>query len=335
MRVLLRVLLLGVIATATTTSMVAAQPAAPVDKTRVAKQYVDAGLAAQSSGDYDTAIEFYSKAYQLVRHPLLIFNMAQAHRLAGRIDVALRLYARYLQEDPNGAQAKNVHDIVAEIEAQRAADARKADDARRAEDARKLADVRKADDARKLEEARKAEQARKLADVRKADDARKLEEARTADEAHKADDARKPDDARKLADVHPADAAQPGSVQAPPPPLTDEPPAPGRTLRLAGLSAGAAGVVGLGLGIGFGLHARSLSSELSRPGAQYSQSKYDAGQRANTIAITGLVGGAVLVAAGAAVYWWGHVEGEHADRVTLAPLLSDHFAGLAAVGTLP
>ena len=311
MRVLLRVLLLGVIATATTTSMVAAQPAAPVDKTRVAKQYVDAGLAAQSSGDYDTAIEFYSKAYQLVRHPLLIFNMAQAHRLAGRIDVALRLYARYLQEDPNGAQAKNVHDIVAEIEAQRAADARKADDARRAEDARKLADVRKADDARKLEE------------------------ARTADEAHKSDDARKPDDARKLADVHPADAAQPGSVQAPPPPLTDEPPAPGRTLRLAGLSAGAAGVVGLGLGIGFGLHARSLSSELSRPGAQYSQSKYDAGQRANTIAITGLVGGAVLVAAGAAVYWWGHVEGEHADRVTLAPLLSDHFAGLAAVGTLP
>src|SRR5262245_40889355 len=47
----------------------------------VAKSYVDAGLAAQSAGDYDTAITFYVKAYDLVPHPTLLFNIAQAHRL--------------------------------------------------------------------------------------------------------------------------------------------------------------------------------------------------------------------------------------------------------------
>src|SRR6185369_17896049 len=105
MRVLLRLVLLGSIVTTAGPVRALAQPApAPaVDpaKAKVAKQYVDAGLAAQNSGDYDTAIVFYSKAYQLVPHPVLLFNMAQAHRLAGRIEKALALYAKYLEEDPN------------------------------------------------------------------------------------------------------------------------------------------------------------------------------------------------------------------------------------------
>src|ERR1700755_1590934 len=38
-------------------------------KARTARQYVDAGLAAQGTGDYATAITFYQKAYDLVPHP--------------------------------------------------------------------------------------------------------------------------------------------------------------------------------------------------------------------------------------------------------------------------
>lgn len=99
-----------------------AQPAPAVDKAkaRTAKQYVDAGLAAQDSGDYDTAITMYQKAYDLVPHPVLIFNIAQATRLAGREDAALAHYARYLAADPNGAQAKTARELVAEINAKRA-----------------------------------------------------------------------------------------------------------------------------------------------------------------------------------------------------------------------
>jgi tetratricopeptide (TPR) repeat protein len=120
MRVLLHLLLIGLVMLAIGQDRALAQPAPTADKTKVAKQYVDAGLAAQGTGDYDTALTMYSKAYQLVPHPLLIFNMAQAHRLAGHIDQALTLYARYLSEDPNGAQAKTARELVAELKAHKA-----------------------------------------------------------------------------------------------------------------------------------------------------------------------------------------------------------------------
>lgn len=121
MRMILRLLLLClVMMMAMGQTRALAQAAPPADKVKVAKQYVDAGLAAQSTGDYDTAITMYSKAYQLVPHPLLIFNMAQAHRLAGHIDQALTLYARYLEEDPSGAQAQTARELVAELRASKA-----------------------------------------------------------------------------------------------------------------------------------------------------------------------------------------------------------------------
>jgi hypothetical protein len=92
--------------------------------------------------------------------------------------------------------------------------------------------------------------------------------------------------------------------------------------------------VSLGLGIGFGLHARSLSNELSQPGATYSNDKVHSGETANKVAITGLVGGAVLVATGATLYWLGYSQGKHQERVTLAPMVSDQVAGFVVVGTL-
>jgi len=307
MRVLLRLVLLGAFATAVAPVPVLAQPAQPARpapaadpaKAKVAKQYVDAGLAAQNSGDYDTAITFYSKAYQLVPHPLLIFNIAQAHRLAGRNDQALTLYARYLAADPNGAQAQNVRDIVAEIEARKAEEAKKIEDARKAEEARKADDAGKADDARKADVARKAEEARH---------AQELEASRVAEQKRAAE----------------ATEAQERAEQA-----------PGRTLRISGIATGAAGAASLIAGVGFGIHARSLSNELSQPGALFSKSKVDSGERANKIAIVGLVGGSVLVAAGATLYWLGHSQGNHQEGVTLSPMVSDHVAGLAISGSMP
>ena len=137
MRMLLRLSLLGLALMAFGQIRALAQPAPAVDKVKVAKQYVDAGLAAQSTGDYDTAITLYSKAYQLVQHPLLIFNMAQAHRLAGHVEQALALYARYLAEDPHGAQAQTAHELVAELETRKAKQVRSTEDARKADTGRK------------------------------------------------------------------------------------------------------------------------------------------------------------------------------------------------------
>jgi hypothetical protein len=123
------------------------QPATTTDEIQVARQYVDAGLAAQNSGDYDTAITFYTKAYELIPHPVLLFNLAQAHRLAEREDKAIALYKRYVSEDPNGVQTQTAREILNEIagrkaEAKRAEHGRNAAEARPTEDAHKGAEVK-------------------------------------------------------------------------------------------------------------------------------------------------------------------------------------------------
>ncbi|MEO7731049.1 MAG: tetratricopeptide repeat protein [Kofleriaceae bacterium] len=308
-----RLMLLGSIALHTGDARAQAAPAAPapaVDKAKakVAKQYVDAGLAAQSSGDYDTAITFYSKAYQLVPHPVLIFNMAQAHRLAGRMAEALRLYAQYLEKDPGGAQAQTARDFLAE------------DVARKAEVARKLDEAHKADEARKIDEARKADDARK-AEARKTDESRRAREASRAAETQRA--------AQPTGAAAPVAGASSSSSSSQSEPADV---APGRGLRLGGITTGAVGVVGIAIGIGFGIQGSSLSSEVSK---RYDPDKVQAGDRANTLQAVGLIGGSVLVVAGAVLYWRGYVSGHRAEGLAIAPMLSDHVAGLALGGFLP
>lgn len=94
--------------------------AADKAKQRTAKSYVEAGREAQNSRDYETAILFYRKAYELIPHPVLLFNMAQVHRLAGRWIEAIALYQRYLQVDPQGAETRVARAMIAELEAQHA-----------------------------------------------------------------------------------------------------------------------------------------------------------------------------------------------------------------------
>ncbi len=278
-RMLLRLMLLGAVGAVATPGRARAQLApADVDKKQVAKQYVDAGLAAQDSGDYDTAITLYLKAYLLVPHPTLLFNMAQAHRLAGHIDQALSLYKRYLSEDPRGEKAGTAHQLVIEIEARKAEQARKADEARRTDDARGVGATQVA-------------------------------------------------------------ARAPSTGPAADPPVGDTvsqaPPRPGRQLRIAGLAAGASGAAAVAIGIGFGLHARSLSSDLSQRDAVYDPAKLREGERANAIAIVGMAGGAALIATGAALYWWGYTQGRARERVSVVLLVFERTAGLVVSGALP
>lgn len=88
----------------------------PADLNReAAKQLVEAGIAAQSAQDYDRAITLYEQAFALAPHPTLVFDIAQAHRLAGRSEQALRHYERYLSLAPNGSQAAMARAIVATV----------------------------------------------------------------------------------------------------------------------------------------------------------------------------------------------------------------------------
>jgi tetratricopeptide (TPR) repeat protein len=258
-RVHLCAVLLGGLAATSAPSPAQAQPAGGAPS---AKQYVDQGIAAQERGDYDAAIELYTKANALSPHPLLIYNLAQAHRLAGRLDKALELYNKYLVADPDGPQASNARGFVSELQAKIAA-------------------------------------------------------------------ARPPAPAPEPGGVEPGVAGSAPGQQSSISATTDAP--PGRGLRLAGIAAGAGGVIMLGVGIGFAIHGASLSDQIEK---QYVQRKYDEGQRANTLAAVGLISGSVLVVAGAGMYWWSYRAERSGERVSVVPMVSAHIAGLAVSGSM-
>jgi tetratricopeptide (TPR) repeat protein len=320
MRVLLRFVLLCSIAMAHYPGHAQADPPAVTPDVKAkAGEYVAQGLAAQEAGDYDAAIGFYTKAHQLTQHPVLLFNIAQAHRLAGRIDQALAHYQKYLDADPKGAQARTARELVAELEA------RKAEEARRADDARKLDEARKAEEARKLDEWRRADEARTAEEVRRLEAARRAEEARV-EQARKAEAARNAEPPGMARPINPPVEVTATSTTTPP---------PGRNLRIAGLLSGGTALIAFSVGIGFGLRAQGIDDELSRPMAPYSRDKEADGKRANQIAITGYVSSAVLLAVGATLYLLGESRDRHERSVAIAPVVSEQLTGLAISGSLP
>jgi hypothetical protein len=86
-------------------------------KRAAAKKFVAAAIAAQETQDFDTAITLYQKAFLLVPHPILMFNVGQAHRLAGRPELAARFYSRYLELEPDGTESATARAHLASIKA--------------------------------------------------------------------------------------------------------------------------------------------------------------------------------------------------------------------------
>ena len=62
-----------------------------------ARAYFDKATAAFALGKYPAAAENFEKAFELKPDPALLYNAAQAHRLAGNKERALTLYQNYLR----------------------------------------------------------------------------------------------------------------------------------------------------------------------------------------------------------------------------------------------
>jgi tetratricopeptide (TPR) repeat protein len=77
-----------------------------------AETYFREAEVAYNVGRFDDAIAGYEKAYELSKLPALLFNLAQAHRLAGHSQQAIYLYRNYLRQVP---QAKNRAAVEAQI----------------------------------------------------------------------------------------------------------------------------------------------------------------------------------------------------------------------------
>ena len=82
----------------------------------LAKDHFKRGSSAFDLGNYDEAITEYGAAYRLKSDPVLLYNMAQAHRLAGHAAEALRFYKVYLLKRPGAQNRDEVQAKVVELE---------------------------------------------------------------------------------------------------------------------------------------------------------------------------------------------------------------------------
>src|SRR5262249_1560300 len=65
-----------------------------------ARVLAEGGRHYHDAGDYEQAIAAFKEAYVLAPSPGLLFNLAQAYRLAGQCDDAAWMYRRYLDASP-------------------------------------------------------------------------------------------------------------------------------------------------------------------------------------------------------------------------------------------
>jgi tetratricopeptide (TPR) repeat protein len=77
-----------------------------------ARAHYEKGLAAYALGHYREAAIEYESAFELKPDPALLYNAAQAHRLAGEKERALLLYENYLRLFPHRPNEKDVHRYI-------------------------------------------------------------------------------------------------------------------------------------------------------------------------------------------------------------------------------
>src|SRR5213596_3204433 len=77
-----------------------AEPQNGSERTR-ARELYRRGTTAFDLGRFDDAVRDYEAAYELTENPALLYNIAQAHRFAGRPEKALHFYHSYLRNLPN------------------------------------------------------------------------------------------------------------------------------------------------------------------------------------------------------------------------------------------
>lgn len=107
----MRVAISGALAGLLVASSVTAQPT-PAPDLAHAKQLYDTANQAMSEGRYGDAAQGYGAAYDITHDPILFFKIGGANEKAGRCDVALIYFGRYLREgkpDPHFQQLAQDH----------------------------------------------------------------------------------------------------------------------------------------------------------------------------------------------------------------------------------
>lgn len=81
-----------------------------------ARELAEKGRAFHDAGEYMKAVAAFKEAYVLAPSPALLFNIAQAYRLAGDCDDAAWMYRRYLDTNPGPERKTLAETHLASVE---------------------------------------------------------------------------------------------------------------------------------------------------------------------------------------------------------------------------
>jgi tetratricopeptide (TPR) repeat protein len=96
-------------------------PGQPYDKERARALYAE-GLRHYNVAEYDQAIESFKGAYLVSGDARLLFNVAQAYRLKGDCEQALRFYKNFQRENPDGQSTGEAEMAIRKCETASAGD---------------------------------------------------------------------------------------------------------------------------------------------------------------------------------------------------------------------
>jgi hypothetical protein len=82
----------------------------------LAKEHFIKGTKLFELGRFDDAIREYEEAYKYKDDPVLLYNLGQAHRLAGHTAEAIRFYKVFIQKVPNARNRAEVQMKIAALE---------------------------------------------------------------------------------------------------------------------------------------------------------------------------------------------------------------------------
>src|SRR5512138_2924471 len=84
--------------------------------TAEAKDHYQKALKFYDLAKYDEPIKEFEAAYEIKDEPVLLYNIAQAYRLATRYPEALRFYRTYLKRSPKAPNKGEVEQKIADME---------------------------------------------------------------------------------------------------------------------------------------------------------------------------------------------------------------------------
>lgn len=91
-------------------------PARADEPMQEAKEHYERGMAHYELGEFSAAVEEFKAAYARSQAPGLLFNLAQASRLAKDYEQSLHFYRTYLRVRPDAPNRDDVEKRIAELE---------------------------------------------------------------------------------------------------------------------------------------------------------------------------------------------------------------------------